>query len=397
MKPLAIMIRAVVAECGVLEADVVTACELAVQTAAAEVYGDARRFEALYDHDAGEVLLHQFMEVVADVDNPNTQVSAAQLEAADTHGEVGEDIGFQVFYLPRHRDMARAQDAQFGALLGLSQQRETLSRIAIHAAKQAVIGCLRDAERGRIVAEYAPIVGQVVCGLVERVGRHDAAMVSLGGGVTALLPKAAQHPRDRLSPGERITAVVASVTADHDAPAVVLSRASEAYLLAALRLTVPEIEEGLIVVTACAREAGNRAKVELYSKRPDVDPVAVCIAHGRDLTDALLGERVDFFEKEPEEEQRVMAAFAPARVSRVEVDEEARFMVAVVPDEDMALAVGVRGVCIRLVARLTGWKVGVISESDSVVQAEAVAVAEVVDREQERVWAAMAAKGEVSA
>lgn len=397
MKSLAMVIRSVVAECGVPEADVIAACELAVKTAAAEVYGDARSFEALYDADAGEVLLHQFMEVVTTVDNPNTQVSIGQLEAADTHGEVGEDVGFQVFYLPQHYQLARAQDQQFGALLGLSQQRETLSRVAIHAAKQAVIACLRNAERGRIVAEYAPIVGQMVCGLVERVGRHDAAMVSLGGGVTALLPKAAQHPRDRLSPGERITAVVASVSADHDAPAVVLSRASEAYLLAALRLTVPEIEEGLIVVTAAAREAGNRAKVELYSKRPDVDPVAVCIAHGRDLTEALLGERVDFFEREPEEEQRVMAAFAPARVSRVEVDEELRFMVAVVPDEDMALAVGVRGVCIRLVARLTGWKVGVISESDSVVQAEAVAVAEVVDREQERVWAAMAREGEVSA
>lgn len=397
MKHLANTIRAVVAECGVLEADVVTACELAVQTAAAEVYGDARRFEAAYDRDAGEVLLHQFMEVVVAVDNPNTQVSLGELEAADTHGELGEDVGFQVFYLPAHYQLARAQDMQFGALLGLSQQRETLSRVAIHAAKQAVIACLRNAERGRIVAEYAPIVGQMVCGLVERVGRHDAAMVSLGGGVTALLPKAAQHPRDRLSPGERITAVVASVSADHDAPAVVLSRASEAYLLAALRLTVPEIEEGTIVVTACAREAGNRAKVELYSKRPDVDPVAVCIAHGRDLTEALLGERVDFFEREPEDAQRVMAAFAPARVSRVEVDEEQRFMVAVVPDEDMALAVGVRGVCIRLVARLTGWKVGVISESDSVVQAEAVAVADLVDREQERVWAAMAREGEVMA
>lgn len=397
MKHLANTIRAVVAECGVLEADVVTACELAVQTAAAEVYGDARRFEALYDRDAGEVLLHQYMEVVASVDNPNTQVSLGQLEAADTHGEVGEDVGFQVFYLPAHYQLARAQDMQFGALLGLSQQREQLSRIAVHAAKQAVIACLRNAERGRIVAEYAPIVGEVVCGLVERVGRHDAAMVSLGGGVTALLPKAAQHPRDRLSPGERITAVVASVSADHDAPAVVLSRAGEPYLLAALRLTVPEIEEGIIVVTACAREAGNRAKVELYSKRPDVDPVAACIAHGRDLTEALLGERVDFFEREPEEEQRVMAAFAPARVSRVEVDEEARFMVAVVPDEDMAFAVGVRGVCIRLVARLTGWKVGVISESDSAVQAEADAVAEVVEREQERVWAAMAREGEVTA
>ena len=397
MKHLANTIRAVVAECGVIEADVVTACELAVQTAAAEVYGDARRFEAAYDRDAGEVLLHQYMEVVVAVDNPNTQVSLGQLEAADTHGELGEDVGFQVFYLPAHYQLARAQDMQFGAILGLSQQRETLSRVAIHAAKQAVIACLRNAERGRIVAEYAPIVGQMVCGLVERVGRHDAAMVSLGGGVTALLPKAAQHPRDRLSPGERITAVVASVSADHDAPAVVLSRTSEAYLLAALRLTVPEIEEGLIVVTAAAREAGNRAKVELYSKRPDVDPVAACIAHGRDLTEALLGERVDFFEREPEEEQRVMAAFAPARVSRVGVGGEQRVVVAGVPGEDVALAVGGRGVCIRLVARLTGWKVGVISESDSVVQAEAVAVAEVVEREQERVWAAMAREGEVSA
>lgn len=364
MKPLAIMIRAVVAECGVLESDVIEACERAVRVAAEEVYGDARRFEATYDAEHGDVLLHQYLEVVETVDNPNTQVSAADLERADTRGEVGEEVGFQVFYLPGDAGVARAQDAQFGALLGLSQQRERMSRVAIHAAKQAVIACLRDAERGRIVAEYGPLTGQMVCGLVERIGRHDAAMVTLGGGVTGLLPKAAQHPRDRLSAGERVTAVVAAASDDHEAPAVVLSRSSLAYLHAVLRLTVPEIEEGDIVVTSAAREAGARAKVEVRSKREDVDPVGVCIAHGAELTEALLGERVDFFERDEDELQRIMAAFAPARVLRVEVDEEAHAVVAVVPEQDMALAIGPRGVCLRLVRALTDWDVDVVGEAE---------------------------------
>lgn len=397
MKNLALVIRSVVAECGVPEADVIAACELAVKTAASEVYGDARSFESLYDAHAGEVLLHQYLEVVAEVDNPNTQVSLAQLERVDVHGVPGEDVGFQVFYLPSDYQLARAQDMQFGALLGLSQQRETLSRVAIHAAKQAVVACLRNAERGRIVSEYAPLVGRMVCGLVERVGRHDVAMVSLGGGVTAILPAQGQHPRDRLSPGERVTAVVDLVSADHAAPAVTLSRRSDAYLLSVLALTVPEIDEGLVTVTAVAREAGARAKVEIHCRREDVDPVAICIAHGSALTEALLGERVDFFEQEDSDEQRVMAAFAPARVLRVEVDEDAHWMQAVVPDEDMGLAMGPRGVCPRLVERLTGWRVAVISESASVAAGEAVAVAEVVDREQERVWAEMAREGEVTA
>lgn len=365
---LARVIRSVVAECGVLESDVVTACELAVQTAAAEVYGDARRFEATYDEDAGEVLLHQFLDIVEVVDNPNAQVSLADLERTDTHGELGEEVGFQVFYLPRDYDRARSQDAQFGALLGLSQRRETLSRIAVYAAKQAVIACLRDAERNRIVAAYGPLVGRMVCGMVERIGRHDAALVSLGGGVTALLPKGAQHPRDRLSPGERVTAIVASVSGDHDAPAVVLSRSCTGYALEALRLTVPEIADGLVTVTDLAREAGGRVKVELHSRREDVDPVAVCMAYGGEMTEALLGERVDFFEREDDEAQRVMAAFAPARVLRVEVDEDARRMTAVVPVEDVPLAVGPRGVCVRLVRELTGWSVSVRSEVEMMEQ-----------------------------
>lgn len=391
------IIHVVCAECGVLESDVIAACEAAVLAAASEVYGDAREMEARFDRDAGEVLLYQYMEVVEAVANPNTQVSLEALASVDTHGELGEDVGFQVFYLPSDRDRARAQDAQFGALLGLSQHRETLGRIAIHAAKQAVITRLRDSERGRIVAEYGPLVGQMVCGIVERMGRHDAAMVSLGGGVTALLPKQAQHPRDRLSPGERVCVVVASVSDDQDAPPLIVSRAGEAYARAVLWLTVPEIEAGVIRVTDMAREAGGRVKVEVYSTREDVDPVAVCIAHGRELTEALLGERVDFFEHEPEEAQRVMAAFAPARVVRVEMDEDAHRMTAVVPDEDMALAIGPRGVCLRLVRKLTGWDVDVVSESDAARMAEDDAVATVVDAEQAKVYAAMVAKMEVTA
>lgn len=394
---LAALIRPICAERGVLESDVIAACEAAVRTAAAEVYGDARTFEATYDHEHGEVVLHQYLEVVATVDNPNTQVALADLERTGTHGELGEEVGFQVFYLAKDHQLALSQDAQYGDLLGLQQGREALGRIAIHAAKQAVIACLRDAERGRVVAEYGPLVGQMVCGIVERIGRHDAAMVSLGGGVTALLPQQAQHPRDRLSPGERVAVVVASVSSDHDAPPLVVSRAGEAYARAVLWLTVPEIAAGIIRVTDIAREAGARVKVELYSTREDVDPVAVCVAHGKTLTEALLGERVDFFEHEPEEAQRIMAAFAPARVTRIELDEEGHRATVIVPDEDMPLAVGPRGVCLRLVRRMTGWDVSVQSESDAAREDEDAAVDAVVSEEQGRVWAEMAAKGEVMA
>ena len=362
---------------GVRVDDAREACCLALVAAAEHVYGDARLFEAIYDEDANELALRVYMRVVDVVDNPNTEISRAALEATDTYADVGEEVGFEVFYLPQHAQLAIGQDALFGKALGLTQRRETFGRIAIHEAKQALIHALRDAERAAVCDLYGPLVGKLVAGVVEKVGRHDHVTVSLGGGITGLLPRNEQHPRDRLGAGEWLAVEVASVNLT-EGPPLLLTRTGLGMVRELLDYEIPELANGHVTIVAMAREAGGRCKVEVATKRDDVNAVAACIGeggkHARALTEALLGERVDFIGEEPDEAQRVMAALHPAQPLRVEVDEEAHAMVVVVPDDQVALAVGNRAQNVRLASRLTGWAVSVVGESEEQRMQEAEAV-----------------------
>lgn len=365
---LARTIRQCCDERGVRFADAVAACERALVAAAEHVYGDARTFEASYDAEEGEIVLHTFMAVVETVENPNTQVALAALEGTDTYAELGEDVGFQVFYLPQHASRARAQDEQFGALLGLEQHRDAFGRIAIHQAKQALIHALRIAERERVCSLYEPLVGQLVAGVVDKVGRHDHATVSLGGGISGLLPKDQQHPRDRLAAGEWVVCEVRSVSRE-DGPPLTLTRVGDGMVRQLLRFVVPEVESGDVLVQGIAREAGGRCKVRIAPRHEDINAAAACIGehgcHVRELTEALLGERVDFIESTGDEAQDIMAALFPATPLRVELDDEAHAALCVVRDEDLPLAVGRRAENVRLASRLTGWAVSVVGESDA--------------------------------
>ena len=354
MKHLARTIRQACDERGVRFGDAVAACERALVAAAEDVYGDARAFEASYDAVADELCLRVYMTVVAVVENPNTQVALRALEAADTHAELGEDVGFEVFYLPAHRERARAQDAQFGEALGFELHRERFGRIAIHQAKQALIHALRDAERAAVCDLYGPLVGQLVAGIADKVGRHDHVTVSLGGGITGLLPREHQHPRDRLSAGEWVVCEVLAVERE-DGPPLTLTRTGVGMVRELLGFEVPDVADGRVIIETIAREAGGRCKVAVSTRRDDVDPVGACIGEGgshmRAMTEALLGERVDVIDWHDDPEMLACHALGCGVVHIDDVDGVLRLHV---PDGEMALAVGRGGENLRLARRLAG-------------------------------------------
>lgn len=352
---------------GVSHADVVAACERAVKAAAEDVFGDACAFEATYSEEVGDVELHAFFVVREVVDNPNREVSAKGIAACDTYAEIDEEVGFQVFYRPEDKDRARAQDEQFGAILGFTQWRAEFGRIAIHAAKQAVIETLRTAERERIVEAYAPLVGSCVLGVVLSTVRGEAVKVSLGGGVVGHLARKDQHTRDNLSPGEQVVCVVSEVSRDPEAPAVRLSRACTEFVGSLVSWAVPAVASGEVIIAKIARIAGQRSKVLVRGKWDDVDPVAECVGERgsrvREITEGLIGERVEFIEVCDENPIHTAMDALGVGCDTAEMLEDGTLLL-VVDEQEVGLAIGPRGVNRALVEQLTGCSVRIVSKHE---------------------------------
>ena len=178
----------------------VEATEQAILTAAKRTFGPERELEARFNEETGAVDLFQYMTVVTAVENSEQEIS---VEEAETHGleaEVGEELGFQIFYLPEDREKARDQDKQFGELLSLEQSRRRFGRIAAQTAKQVIIQRVRDAERERVYAEYKNRKGEIITGVVRRFERGSNIIVDLGRGVEAVLPPREQTSQRKLPP-----------------------------------------------------------------------------------------------------------------------------------------------------------------------------------------------------
>lgn len=348
-------------------ADAWRACESAVHAAAVEVYGDARRFVAAYDPESGDVRLELVLEVVDEVDNPNTQTTPAELARVDVEAEPGETIGFPVWYLDKDRDHARVQDAQFGDFLGLRQGRAEFGRRAVEAARCALVDVFALSRRRATYDAYAPAVGSVVVGRVRRLGRNGTAVVSLGDRVEAILPASERNPRDRLTPGERIYAVVEEVSEVYGQPAVTLSRSSVGLVEALIACIVPEVASGRVEVVKVVREAGSRTKVAVRQVRGMIDPVDAVVGpggcHVRELRQAIGGEQVDVCEWDDDwfvmsirSMGQVAMQYAPLMMSD---SAGANYATFAFPSETMPIAMGPRGVNVRLASELAGVEIEV--------------------------------------
>ncbi len=341
--------------------------EQAILTAAKRTFGMSRELEARFNDETGNVDLYQFMTVVNEVEDPEREIS---IEDARRYGfedaEVGEDLGFQIFYLPEDAEEARKQDRQYGDLLGLQQHRRGFGRIAAQTAKQVIIQRVRDAERELIFNEYKDRKGELITGIVRRFERGSNIIVDLGR-TEAILPTREQTPRESYRPGDRIVAFLKDIDREARGPQIILSRTDVGLLVKLFEMEVPEIYEGIVRIVAAAREPGARSKIAVTSRDSDVDPVGACVgmkgSRVQAVVQELRGEKIDIVPWDRDPARFVCNAIAPAEVSRVIIDEGHGGMELVVPDAKLSLAIGRRGQNVRLASQLTGWKLDIISES----------------------------------
>ena len=252
---------------------------------------------------------------------------------------------------------------------------ENFGRIAAQTAKQVILQRIREAERMMMYDEYKDRESEVVTGIVQQAGDRNNVLVDLGK-VEALLPRSEQVDGERYEQGSRIKAVITEVRSGTKGPQVILSRRDPEVIKTLFELEVPEIADGLVEIRGVAREPGYRSKIAVESHAQGVDPVGACVgprgSRVRMVVSELRGEKIDIIPWNPEPARFVAKALSPARVREVFVDDETKEATVIVPDDQLALAIGKEGLNARLAARLTGWKVDIQSDTEF-AQAEAAA------------------------
>jgi len=319
---------------------IIEALEEAMRQAARRKFGLEREIEARFNEELGEIELFEFREVVERVNDPNTQISLQNAREYDPEAEIGDEIGVKL-------------DASgFG-------------RILAQAAKQVIIQRVRDAERDIVYEEYKDRAGEIVNGIVRRFEK-GAIVVDLGR-AEAVLPPKEQTPRETYRPGDRIRAYVKEIHRVSKGPQIVLSRAAVEMLTKLFEQEVPEMYEGIVQIVSAAREPGARSKIAVASRDSDVDPVGACVgmkgSRVQAVVQELRGERIDIVPWSPDPARYVCSALSPAQVSKVIIDEAAKSMDVIVPDDQLSLAIGRKGQNVRLAVQLTGWRIDIKSES----------------------------------
>jgi N utilization substance protein A len=265
-----------------------------------------------------------------------------------------------------------AQDHKAGAQVGdeihLPIPTDGLGRIAAQSAKQVLYQRVREAERENIYNEYIDRVGEVLNGTVKRFERGDI-VVDLGR-TEAVVPRSEQARHERYSQGERIRAVIVEVHKQPKGPQIVLSRTDPRLLAKLFETEVPEIYDGTVVIKNAVRAPGERAKVAVYSRERDVDPVGACVgmkgSRVQSIIRELRGEKIDIIEYSDDLVTFAQSALAPAKITRVSVTHqgEVPHLDVIVEDEQLSLAIGKRGQNVRLASELIGARIDIKSESD---------------------------------
>src|ERR1700686_4125169 len=365
------------------------ALEDALATAARKYYRTREPMETVIDRSSGGMQMCVIKEIVEDenqIEDPQAQWTLEQAKKVEPEVEVGGKI--RLNYLTKEVvDVVRDPNTQIRTYeaqkidseveqgdevhIPLTKQADEFGRIAAQSAKQVLYQKVREAEREKVYNEFIGKVGELENGYVKRFERGDM-IVDLNGKTEGIIPRSQQSRAERYSQGDRIKAVIVDVHTQPKGPQVVLSRTDPRLLIKLFEMEVPVIYDGRVVIRGAVREPGERAKIAVMSRERDVDPVGACVgmkgSRVQSIIRELRGEKIDII---PFNEDIVIYAqnsLAPAKITRVSVtsDEQAHrpHLDVIVDNDQLSLAIGKRGLNVRLAAELIGAKIDIKSEEE---------------------------------
>ena len=323
--------------------DIITAIEDAVELAYKKNYGNYPNVRVLVDREDGEVLVLMSKEVVSEGEDDMMEVSLEEARSYDERYEVGDVIEYQV------------DPKDFG-------------RIAAQTAKQVVVQRIREAERRNSYDEFVNKQGEIVTAKIERI--NNGTMFLSVGNSEGILPLSEQVKTESFNVGDRIKVYVIDVKKATKGPQIFLSRSHPGLVRRLFELEVPEISDGTVEIKGIAREAGSRTKIAVYSHDENVDPVGACVGNRgtrvQSIVDELFGEKIDIIVWDEDPAVLISNVLKPAEVEGVYINyvsEKEKMATAVVPEQQLSLAIGREGQNVRLAARVSGWKIDIKSKS----------------------------------
>jgi len=294
---------------------------------------------------AGEEIKIEKQEVVEGEEeekkfNPRTMISLSEAKEIEKKIKLGEELVRQL-----------EVPADFG-------------RMAAQTAKQVIVQKLREAERDTIFEQFKDKIGELILGTIQR--KEGKLVVVDLGSATGIVPPTEQLRHDNYEPGVRMKFYLKSVEQTARGPEIVLSRAHPEMIRKLFKLEVPEINSGIVIIKAIARDAGFRAKIAVMAKEENLDPIGACIGQRgtrvQTVINELGGEKIDIIEWDEDLKKFISKALAPAKTLKVELDEENNTAKAYVNADQYSLAIGKEGQNVRLAAKLAGLKIDIVSE-----------------------------------
>ena len=327
--------------------------EAALAAACKKEYG-AANITVVIDPDKRDVKVYRKFTIVAEVEDPQTEITKADIEAFEAEQK---EKGLKVKTRSRRRSI--------GADYEYELHTKEFRRLSAQNAKQVIIQAVREAERSRMVREYEDKKGEMLSAIVTKVEDSTGNVVVDTGISQAVLLKTEQLPGEVIRVDDRIKVFATQVSSDTKGPLVNLTRLHPDLVKRLFETEVPEIMDGTVIIKNICREAGSRTKISVYSRDESVDAVGACIgnrgARISVIVNELKGEKIDVIPYDDDPCEYVKAALSPATVKRVDIVEERTASVVVSPDQ-LSLAIGKMGQNARLAAKLTGCKIDIKSE-----------------------------------
>ena len=285
-------------------------------------------------------------EIVEEVENPGTQMSAEEARAKYGRVDIGGVVNIPV------------DNVEFG-------------RIAAGNGKQVIIQGLREAERGMVYDEFNSKQHEILTGVVSRIDpRTGNVSLRIGTGpdsTEAMLAASEQIRTEELVEGQHVKVYVVEVRRSTRGPQVLISRTHPGLVKRLFELEVPEIFDGIVEVKSIAREAGSRTKMAVWSADEAIDPIGACVGPAGQrvgsIVSELRGEKIDIIKYSEDPAEFIASALAPADVVEVQLSDEGKMCRVIVPDDQLSLAIGKEGQNARLAARLTGYKIDIKPQS----------------------------------
>ncbi len=338
-------------EKGIEREVLIDAVGAAILSASRKTLGTLSDLRVDFDQASGRFVLYTVKKVIDHVTNPRTEIALEEARRHQPGLELGDEFWIEI-------------------------QAHGFGRIAAQTAKQVIIQRVREAERDSIYQSFKDREGELITGIVQRVVKGNV-IVNVGK-AEAILPLREQIPREEYRPGDRIRAYILEVKKGTRGATVLLSRSHPGVLVRLFEVEVPEIEEGIVETKGVAREPGERAKIAVFSRDSNVDPVGACVGYRGSRVQAIVrelgGEKIDIIPWREKSADFVRNALSPAEVESVTVDEPSHTLHVVVSDEQLSLAIGRRGQNARLAAKLVGWKVDIKGRTELAREAEEKAI-----------------------